>query len=625
MPTVLIANRGEIALRVIRACAVAGHRSVAVCAEQDLGALHAELADETHVLPGTSAADTYLNAEALLSAARAAGADAIHPGYGFLSESAEFAAAVEAAGLIWIGPTAEAIRALGDKVTARQLAQRVGAPLAPGIDRPLKDASEVEDFIAAHGLPVVIKAAHGGGGRGMKVVREAAEAPAAFEAASREAREAFGRGECFVERFLERPRHVEVQVLGDGEGTVIAVGDRDCSAQRRNQKLVEEAPAPDLSREQRERLHRSAERICAEVGYRGAGTVEFLLGAEGTMTFLEVNTRLQVEHPVTEAVTGVDLVAEQLRVAFGEGLSLASAPEPRGHAVEVRVNAEDPGRGFLPSPGRITALRVPGGPGMRWDSGVTAGDAVQPAFDSLMAKLIVHGPDRETAIRRTRAAVRELQIEGPATVLPCALAILEHPDFCGGPAGDGGLRIHTQWIESVLMPEFAPQRRPAPLAQAPLHRFRVEVDGRSVELGLPSEAVGALLGAGVAGTAAGAGAGAGAAAGGPCEATSGGGADPASGAAAGPGARSGAVAAEGGRPDANGEPDPAAVPAPVTGTLVSRRAEDGARVEAGEEIAMLSAMKMETPVTAHTGGTVTFLAEEGALVEAGEPLARIED
>ncbi len=446
MKKVLIANRGEIAVRVIRACAEAGYGSVAVYADQDAEALHVRLADEAVGLGGQAAADTYLSIPALMDAARKSGADAVHPGYGFLSESAAFARAVEEAGLTWIGPVPDSIDALGDKMTARRIAQKVGAPLAAGTDQPLSGPAEAVAFAEEHGVPIAIKAAYGGGGRGIKVVRELSEVAEAFDAATREAIVAFGRGECFVERFLESPRHIEVQVLGDGQGGVVVVGDRDCSMQRRNQKLIEEAPAPRLTSEQREQFHEAARRICAEVSYRGAGTVEFMLAADGTISFLEVNTRLQVEHPVTEEVTGVDLVREQFRIASGEGPSFTSTPEPRGHAFEFRINAEDPGRGFLPSPALVTALGVPGGPGVRWDSGIEAGDAVQPAFDSMIAKLIVHADSRDAALVRARRALRELQIEGPATVVPFDRLAVDQPEFATETFG-----VHTQWIEASLL------------------------------------------------------------------------------------------------------------------------------------------------------------------------------
>ncbi|MCI4011504.1 biotin carboxylase N-terminal domain-containing protein [Brevibacterium sp. ZH18] len=588
MPTILIANRGEIAVRIIRACAQYGHTSVAVYADQDADALHTQLADEAYSLPGTTAADTYLNIEAIISAAKKSGADAVHPGYGFLSENADFAAAVEDAGLIWIGPTADTITALGDKVTARQLAQKVGAPLAPGIDRPLADANEVEDFAGEHGLPIIIKAAHGGGGRGMKIVRDLAEVAGAFDSATREAAEAFGRSECFVEKFLERPRHVEVQIVGDGRGRVVAVGDRDCSAQRRNQKLIEEAPAPGLSDDQRARLHRSAEAICAEVTYRGAGTVEFLLAADGTMTFLEVNTRLQVEHPVTEATSGVDLVAEQFRIAFGQGLSLEATPEPVGHAIELRINAEDPGRGFLPTPGRIDILDVPGGPGVRWDAGVRAGDTVQPAFDSLFAKLIVHGPDRASAIARTVSAAKELRVEGPATVLPCSLAILTDEAFTGlGSTGVEG--IHTQWIEAELLPRFEAQGRPAPLTETQLERMSIEIDGKLSTIGLPAQLLSAL------------------------------------GSVSGQSGAGNSSAGDSGTGSVGGSsPAAGAVTAPVPGSLVDYLVEDGAEVAEGDDVAVLSAMKMETRVPASASGTVKHVAAVGDTVAVGEVIARIE-
>lgn len=569
MTTVLIANRGEIAVRVIRACAEAGYTSVAVYADQDADALHVRLADEAVGLGGDTAATTYLSIEALLDAARTSGADAVHPGYGFLSESAEFARAVEDAGLIWIGPAPDSIDALGDKMTARRIAQRVGAPLAAGTDQPLAGPDEAVAFAEQHGLPIAIKAAFGGGGRGLKVVRELSEVADAFEAATREAIAAFGRGECFVERFLESPRHIEVQVLGDGRGGVVVVGDRDCSMQRRNQKLIEEAPAPGLSNEQRRRFHDAARAICAEVQYRGAGTVEFLLAADGTISFLEVNTRLQVEHPVTEAVTGTDLVREQFRIAFGEGISFTETPVPSGHAFEFRINAEDPGRGFLPSPGRVESLRIPGGPGVRWDSGIDAGDVVQPAFDSMIAKLIVHADDRDAALVRARRALRELVVEGPATVIPFDLLAIDDEAFATET-----FAVHTQWIESTLLPRLEPQLRPAPVPDAALQRFPVEIDGRRVVLGLPV----ALL-AGLGGLADAAGA------------------APAS--------------------------DPTELRAPAPGTLVRWLADDGAEVAEGDPVAVLDAMKMETTVTAHRAGTLSHRVELSAVVAPDGVLAVI--
>jgi acetyl-CoA/propionyl-CoA carboxylase biotin carboxyl carrier protein len=570
MTKVLIANRGEIAVRVIRACAEAGYASVAVYADQDADALHVRLADEAIGLGGDTAATTYLSIDALLAAAKQAGADAVHPGYGFLSESAAFARAVEGAGLVWIGPSPESIDALGDKMTARRIAQRVGAPLAAGTDEPLAGPDEAVAFAEQHGLPIAIKAAFGGGGRGLKVVRELSEVADAFDAATREAIAAFGRGECFVERFLESPRHIEVQVLGDGLGGIVAVGDRDCSMQRRNQKLIEEAPAPGLSADQRSRIHEAARSICAEVQYRGAGTVEFLLAADGTISFLEVNTRLQVEHPVTEEVTGVDLVREQFRIAFGEGMSLAETPTPAGHAFEFRINAEDPGRGFLPSPGRVQTLRIPGGPGVRWDSGIEAGDAVQPAFDSMIAKLIVHAASRDAALVRARRALRELSVVGPATVIPFDRLAIDDPAFA-----TEAFAVHTQWIESTLLPTLEPQLRPAPAPDAALQRFPVEIDGRRVVLGVPS---GLLAGLGQAG----------------------------GGAATTPAA------------------DPTELRSPAPGTLVRWLVDDGADVSEGDPVAVLDAMKMETTVAAHRSGALSQRAELAASVAADGVLAVIE-
>ncbi|MEV4736484.1 MULTISPECIES: acetyl/propionyl/methylcrotonyl-CoA carboxylase subunit alpha [unclassified Microbacterium] len=566
---VLIANRGEIAVRVIRACAEAGHASVAVYADQDADALHVRLADEALGLGGATAADTYLSIDALLDAARRAGADAVHPGYGFLSESAAFARAVEEAGLIWIGPSPDSIDALGDKMTARRIAQRVGAPLAAGTDEPLAGPAEAVSFAEEHGLPIAIKAAFGGGGRGLKVVRELSEVAEAFDAATREAVAAFGRGECFVERFLERPRHIEVQVLGDGDGGVVVVGDRDCSMQRRNQKLIEEAPAPGLTPEQRSRFHEAARAICAEVQYRGAGTVEFLLAEDGTISFLEVNTRLQVEHPITEAVTGTDLVREQFRIAFGEGMTLSATPEPLGHAFEFRINAEDPGRGFLPSPGRVDALRIPGGPGVRWDSGIEAGDAVQPAFDSMIAKLIVHADSRDAALVRARRALRELGVEGPATVVPFDLLAIDDAAFATET-----FAVHTQWIESDLLPRLEMQSRPAPASDPPLQRFPVEIDGRRVVLGLPV----ALL-AGIPSPSA---------------------------------------------PAVEGQADPGELRAPVPGTVVRWLVDDGESVAEGDPIVVLDAMKMETTVTAHRAGALSHRAELASAIAADGLLAVID-
>jgi len=567
---VLVANRGEIAVRVIRAAAEAGYVSIAVYADQDADAMHVRLADEAYALGGATPADSYLNIARILEVAREARADAVHPGYGFLSESAEFARAVEEAGLTWIGPAPESIEQLGDKITARRIATSVGAPLVAGTDSPLGSAREAVAFAEEHGLPIAIKAAFGGGGRGLKVARELADVAEAFTSASREAEVAFGRGECFVERFLDSPRHVEAQVLGDGRGTVVVVGDRDCSLQRRNQKLVEEAPAPGLTPEQRDRIHTAARDICAAVNYRGAGTVEFLMGADGVISFLEVNTRLQVEHPVTEEVTGVDLVREQFRIAAGEPMTVAATPEPRGHAIELRINAEDPGRGFLPSPGHIVGLRIPAGPGVRWDAGVEAGDDVQAAFDSLMGKLIVHADDRPAALVRARRALRELQVDGVASVAPFAAAALADEAFATDT-----FAVHTQWIERNLMPRLEAQPRALAASDPELTRFPLEIDGRRVMVGIP----GALL----AGLSAGA-----------------------------PGAQSAAP-----------ETDPAILEADTPGALVRWLVDDGASVTAGQQVAVIDAMKMESPVVAHRDGTLTIRVQPGAIVAIGEDLAAI--
>src|SRR5436190_8071797 len=418
MRKVLVANRGEIAVRVIRACRDAGLGSVAVYADSDRDAPHARLADEAHALRGQTAAETYLRIDKLIEVARAAGADAVHPGYGFLSENADFATAVTDAGLTWIGPTPQAIRDLGDKVTARHIAQRAGAPLVPGTPGPVAGPDEVIAFAREHGLPVAIKAAFGGGGRGLKVARTMEEIPQLLESATREAVAAFGRGECFVERYLDRPRHVEAQVLADQHGNVVVMGTRDCSLQRRHQKLVEEAPAPFLTDEQRARIHDSAKAICREAGYHGAGTVEYLVGVDGTISFLEVNTRLQVEHPVTEETSGIDLVREQFRIADGEKLRFAADPEPRGHAIEFRINGEDPGRGFLPAPGTVTRLRLPEGPGVRGDTGIESGSVIGGNFESLLAKVIVRGETIEQALQRARRLTEELAGDGVGTGMP---------------------------------------------------------------------------------------------------------------------------------------------------------------------------------------------------------------
>lgn len=575
MQRILIANRGEIAVRVARACADASYTSLAVYSDQDFDAMHVRIADEAYALNGDSAATSYLDIDRILEIAREAEADAIHPGYGFLSENAEFARAVETAGMVFIGPTAETIEQLGDKVTARQIATSVGAPLVPGTDQPLNGASEAIEFAKSSGLPVAIKAAYGGGGRGLKVVRYLDEVAEAFESATREAIAAFGRGECYIERFVDKPRHIEAQIMGDGHGNVVVVGDRDCSLQRRNQKLVEEAPAPDLAPEIRQRIHEAARNIGAAVKYRGAGTVEFLLGDDGTASFLEVNTRLQVEHSITEATTGIDLVLEQFRIAEGHDLSISETPEPIGHAFEFRINAEDPGRGFLPTPGKIHILEEPAGPGIRWDAGVRAGDSVEGAFDSMIAKLIVHGTDRKHALARSRRAINETQIEGVATVLPFAKAVLEHESFTVSP-----IQIYTQWIETDLMPELEAAPRSIQFEQEKFTRVAVEVDGRRVQLGFP----GALLA----------------------------------------GAFSGSRAMESSEQPASSPTEEAELSAPVTGSLVRQLVGDGSNVSQGEPVAVCEAMKTETTVHAHISGTITWTVNEGDAVTLYSPLARIE-
>jgi acetyl-CoA/propionyl-CoA carboxylase biotin carboxyl carrier protein len=481
---VLIANRGEIAVRVIRAAKDAGIATVAVYANQDINSQHVKMADEAISLDGTTSADTYLVIAKILAAAKRTGANAIHPGYGFLAENADFARAVSDAGIIWIGPTPEAIERLGDKVSARHVAEKVGAPLAPGTLNPVETAQEVLDFVDVHGLPVAIKAAFGGGGRGLKVARTREEIPEQFESATREAIAAFGRGECFVEKYLDKPRHVETQCLADHKGNVVVVSTRDCSLQRRHQKLVEEAPAPFLTDAQRDLLYSASKNILKEVGYIGAGTCEFLIGADGTITFLEVNTRLQVEHPVSEEVTGLDLVREQFRIAEG---GLVDYPDPviTGHSIEFRINGEDAGANFRPTPGPVKALRLPGGPGIRVDSGVVAGDVISGSFDSLLAKLIVTGTDRKDALAKARRALSEFQVVGLPTVLPFHQLVVNDPAFA--PAGDGPFTIYTSWIETEFnntVPEYAGTIG-AGEATDTRHEVVVEVDGKRLAVSVP--------------------------------------------------------------------------------------------------------------------------------------------
>ncbi|MCF6735330.1 acetyl/propionyl/methylcrotonyl-CoA carboxylase subunit alpha [Blastococcus sp. KM273129] len=584
MQKVLIANRGEIAVRVARACKDAGLTSVAVYAEPDRDALHVRVADEAFALGGTTPGDSYLVIDKILDAAKQSGADAIHPGYGFLSENADFAQAVLDAGLTWIGPSPQAIIDLGDKVAARHIATKAGAPLVPGTKDPVGGADEVVAFAEEHGLPVAIKAAFGGGGRGLKVARTMEEIPELFDSAVREAVAAFGRGECFVERFLDKPRHVEAQVLADTHGNVVVVGTRDCSLQRRNQKLVEEAPAPFLTDEQRARIHESAKAICREAGYHGAGTVEYLVGTDGSISFLEVNTRLQVEHPVSEETSGLDLVRQQFRIAEGLPLEITEDPDPRGHSIEFRINAEDAGRNFMPAPGPVERLEIPQGPGVRWDSGVETGGEVAGAFDSMLAKLIVTGATRQEALQRARRALDELVVEGMPTVIPFHRAVVRDEAFTSEP-----FTVHTRWIETEWDNQVPPYSA-APAGhdeETPRQTVVVEVGGRRLEVSLP------------AGLAAG-------------------GAAAAPGAAAKPrkrGSGHGGSAASGD-----------SLTSPMQGTIVKVAVEDGATVEAGDLVVVLEAMKMEQPITAHKAGTVSGLtAEVGASVTSGAVLCTIAD
>ncbi|MDF3837945.1 biotin carboxylase N-terminal domain-containing protein [Cupriavidus basilensis] len=571
MKKVLVANRGEIAVRIIRACADYGVQSVAVYANADIDALHARMADEACGLDGDRPADTYLSIAKLLEIARKSGADAVHPGYGFLSESEAFAQAVIDAGLRWIGPSPATIAKLGNKVEARKIALQVGAPLVAGTPDPVKDADEVLAFAEQHGLPIIIKAAFGGGGRGMKIAWRMDEVEELYHSAVREAVTAFGRGECFVEQFLDKPRHIEAQVLADTHGNVVVLGTRDCSLQRRNQKLVEEAPAPFLSDAQRERIHTAARDICAAAGYTSAGTVEFLLSASGAISFLEVNTRLQVEHPVTEQTTGVDLVVEQLRVADGLPLSITEAPTPLGHSIEFRINAEDVGRGFLPTPGPVQRFEAPSGPGVRVDAGVQSGSVVPGTFDSLMAKLIVSGATREQALARARRALREFHIEGVASVLPFHRAVIDHPDFVGAD----GFQVHTRWIESDFAEPLAAAVRAVPQPDNSLLRTVIEIDGRRVRLGLPAQLIRGLADA-------------------PAAA-----------------ATEAATTSE------------ADLLAPIAGTVHAWKVEAGAMVEEGELVAVMEAMKMEMQVHAHRAGRITLHAAAGSAVAAGAPIATI--
>ncbi|MGV0361304.1 acetyl/propionyl/methylcrotonyl-CoA carboxylase subunit alpha [Corynebacterium minutissimum] len=600
---VLIANRGEIAVRIARTARDLGIRSIAIYSEADAGALHTQVADEAYALPGNTAADTYMNVPALLDIAVRAGADAIHPGYGFLSENADFARTVAEAGLTWIGPSPESIELLGDKIAARRVAEEVGAPLAPGTSDPIDDWQEARAFAEEHGLPIAIKAAYGGGGRGLKVVENLEDIEAAFNSAGREAKEAFGRAECYVEKFLTHPRHVEAQILADTHGNVAVLGTRDCSTQRRFQKLIEEAPAPALSDDQRHGIHEGARAICAKVGYTGAGTVEYIVSEDGTISFLEVNTRVQVEHPVTEMVTGVDIIAEQFRIASGEPLSFvpsspsdsssssdslgasdakASDPVSNGHAFEFRINAEDILNGFAPCPGTVVRFEPPTGPGIRVDSGVRSGSIVPPYYDSLVAKLLVWGPTREIALNRAKQALQEFDIEGVRTVLPfhrdmvASQVLVDH----GDPEATAG--IYTDWLDHNYRPSAEATSHVTPVEAIYAKRTRValEIDGKIVSVGFPSD----LLAAGA------------------------------------PAVQAAGASASAGSGTSTGGND---VTCPYEANLVAWNVAEGEKVEEGQAIATIEAMKMESAVKAPAAGTVSLVAKEGARLEPGAVIATI--
>ena len=580
---ILIANRGEIAVRVIRAARDEGLQTVAVYADPDRDSLHVKLADEAYALGGSTAAQSYLVMDKLIEVAIRSGADAVHPGYGFLSENAQFAQKCIDAGLTWIGPSPQSITRLGDKVAARHIAQKVGAPLVPGTKDPVKSADEVVAFADEHGLPIAVKAAFGGGGRGIKVARDRESIVEMYESAVREATAAFGRGECFIERFLDSPRHVETQCLADAHGNVVVVSTRDCSLQRRNQKLVEEAPAPYLSEEQTKRLYEASRAILREAGYQGAGTCEFLVGTDGTISFLEVNTRLQVEHPVSEEISGLDLVREQFRIARGEKIE-EKDPVLRGHSFEFRINGEDPGRSFMPAPGTIEKLNVPTGPGVRWDSGFVAGDVIGGNFDSMLAKLIVTGADREQALQRARRALSELSIEGMPTVVPFHRVVLEDPAFV--PAEGEDFKVHTRWIETEFnntIPMYAGAPGSVDSDEDERTTVVVEVNGKRMEVSLPEM---------------------------------GGAAKP----AAKPASKSRKSRSSRASAKAGGDE----LTSPMQGTIVKVAVSDGDTVAEGDLVLVLEAMKMEQPITAHKAGKVSGLsAKPGDTVTSGAVLATI--
>lgn len=575
--TILIANRGEIAVRIARVARDLGIKSVAIYSEADAGALHTQVADEAYALTGNSASDTYMNVPALLDIAARAGADAVHPGYGFLSENADFAHAVSDAGMIWVGPQPEAIELLGDKIAARRVAEEVGAPLAPGTSDPIDDWQEAREFAEEHGLPIAIKAAYGGGGRGLKVVDNLDDIEEAFNSAGREAMEAFGRAECYVEKFLTHPRHVEAQVLADTHGNVAVLGTRDCSTQRRFQKLIEEAPAPDLTEKQRNGIIEGARAICSKVNYTGAGTVEFIVSEDGTISFLEVNTRVQVEHPVTEAVTGVDIIAEQIRIAAGEPMSFSEDPTSNGHAFEFRINAEDILNGFAPCPGTIVSFEPPTGPGIRVDSAVRSGSIIPPYYDSLIAKLIVWGPTRDVALSRAKYALREFNIAGVRTVLPFHRDMMEETALTGEKLG-----VFTDWVDHNYRPSASNQVDKVEAIYAQRHNVAVEIGGKLINVGVPVEFFNST-------------------------------------------ASSGSAAPTSAAKDSDAaSSDDGAVTSPFEANLVAWKVSDGESVAEGEAIATVEAMKMESAVKAPRTGTITLLAKEGDRLETSTVIATIE-
>ena len=566
----LIANRGEIAVRIIHACRDMGITSVALYADDDMDSMHVELADEAWGLAGATAKETYLSIPAIIDIAKKSKATMVHPGYGFLSERAEFAQAVIDAGLKWVGPSPSAIEKLGDKIEARKIAASVGAPLVHGTQDPLQNADEALDFAKKFGLPIAIKAAFGGGGRGIKVVWKLDDVKELYESAVREAQAAFGRGECFVEQYLDQPRHVEAQVIADQHGNVVVLGTRDCSLQRRNQKLIEESPAPFVSDETYQEILTSAKNICQAANYVGAGTVEYLLSRDGKLSFLEVNTRLQVEHPVTEETAKVDLVVEQIRVALGHELSIKETPKAEGHAIEFRINAEDPSRGFIPAFGTLSLFEAPSGNGVRVDTGVRTGSLVSSHFDSLMAKLIVTGPTREIAIARAKRALKQFKIEGIASVLDFHRAVLNETDFTDE------FKVHTRWIENDFKQDLKPTKRSIPNHQQPMLLSYIEIDGKLHRLGLPAGMF-----------------------------------------------AQGTVPATQAEPSPIPEVQPEHLLAPINGVISAWKVQNDEQVKEGQVIAIMEAMKMEVPVLAHRSGKIVIIAEQATTCQADQPIAQI--